>query len=63
MPKIKMTVRGIEKRTPAPISGQIDYWDESLPAFGLTQKQIDQAYGNEDTKLPAGLAMPANWPM
>jgi uncharacterized protein YjbI with pentapeptide repeats len=31
-------------------------------AKGLTQAQIDQACGNEDTVLPPGLTMPAAWP-
>ncbi|BCH20653.1 hypothetical protein MesoLjLb_04380 [Mesorhizobium sp. L-8-3] len=31
-------------------------------AIGLRQEQIDLACGNADTKLPAGLSKPANWP-
>lgn len=31
-------------------------------AKGLTQPQIDIACGDEDTKLPAGLTRPADWP-
>ena len=30
-------------------------------ARGLTQEQIEQAYGNENTKLPEGLQLPAAW--
>ena len=30
-------------------------------ARNLTQAQIDQAYGDEDTCLPAGLRLPARW--
>ena len=31
-------------------------------ATGLTQAQIDIACGGPDTKLPAGLTLPAAWP-
>lgn len=31
-------------------------------ATGLEQWQVDLACGNGDTRLPAGLATPANWP-
>ncbi len=34
MPKMKMTVRGVEGLKP-PKSGQVDYWDTGLPGFGL----------------------------
>jgi hypothetical protein len=30
-------------------------------AIGLTQDQIDQALGDEDTRLPAGLQVPDSW--
>ena len=30
-------------------------------ARNLTQAQIEQAYGDEDTRLPAGLVRPARW--
>jgi DnaJ-domain-containing protein 1 len=30
-------------------------------ARNLTQAQIDQAYGDKDTRLPAGLSQPARW--
>src|SRR5262245_7402090 len=30
-------------------------------ARNLTQTQIDQAYGDEDTRLPAGLTLPVRW--
>jgi len=30
-------------------------------ARNLTQAQVDQAYGDKDTRLPAGLALPARW--
>jgi integrase len=34
MPAIKLTARSVE-RLPQPTTGQIDYWDDSLPGFGL----------------------------
>lgn len=30
-------------------------------ALGLTQDQLDQAYGNEDTQIPDNLERPASW--
>jgi len=30
--------------------------------IGLTQAQLDDACGDETTKLPAGLVASANWP-
>jgi integrase len=35
MPVVKMLARTIDQRTPPPASGQVDYWDESLPGFGI----------------------------
>lgn len=35
MPIIKMSSRGLEGKTPVPSSGQVDYWDASIPGFGL----------------------------
>jgi uncharacterized protein YjbI with pentapeptide repeats len=33
-----------------------------MGANGLTQAQIDAAFGNAATKLPEGLTRPAHWP-
>ena len=41
-----MTVRSLDKRTPIPKTGQVDYWDESLSAFGLRV-----SYGGKKTWL------------
>ena len=30
-------------------------------AIGLTQEQIEEAYGDRETKLPDGLDRPAHW--
>jgi len=30
-------------------------------AQGITQEQIDAAFGDADTKLPTGLTMPESW--
>jgi integrase len=34
MPKMKLTDRGV-RALPTPAKGQVEYWDESLPAFGV----------------------------
>ena len=34
MPRMKMTVRGVEA-IKLPLSGQVDYWDTGLPGFGI----------------------------
>jgi uncharacterized protein YjbI with pentapeptide repeats len=36
-------------------------WADLSGAMNLTQKQIEQARGNEQTKLPDHLAHPASW--
>jgi hypothetical protein len=35
---------------------------ETVTATGLTQPQIDSAFGASTTDLPAGLERPAHWP-
>lgn len=54
-------LRGLNLQSGADLRGTHLENADLSNAFGLTQAQVDSAYGDEDTKLPPGIVMPESW--